>query len=201
VGEAQPDRPLDWRHRPDKADTVPGSTVNGAVDGVVDGRVNGGREQRFFRGVAAVPQRPRTDGDTGELPSLPITPLGRRYPSAQATAPRQRWRSLRRGGGWTMAGLWIAVFCWGVWAVSQRDGDLVTAAFALGFLLGTAALIFTVSRLLGRMVLEGMLGRHRRGAVPSHLLVFLLLVIGAGAFLQQTWWLVAAWRWVADALL
>lgn len=192
MGEAQPDRPLEQRQRPDRAGELAAAAGNGRVDG--------GGEHHFFRGVAAVPQRPRIDGDTGELPTLP-TASGRRYPLAQAVAPRQRWRSLRRGGGWTMAGLWMAVICWGVWAVSLRDGDLVTAAFALGFLLGTGALVFTVSRLLGRMVLEGMLGRSRRGAVPSHLLVFLLMVVGAGAFLQQTWWLVAAWEWVANALL
>jgi hypothetical protein len=149
-----------------------------------------------------VPQRPVVaDGETGELPPLPAVTEGRRYSAAQLMRPGQRWRSLRRGGGLTMAGLWIAVICWGIWVVSLGVGDLVRPAFALGVVIGTGLLVFTVSRLLGRMVLEGMLGRPRFTAWPSHLMVFLLLVIGALAFLQQTWWVMAAWTWVIEALL
>jgi hypothetical protein len=157
----------------------------------------------YFRGVAAVPQRPVVvDGDTGELPPAAVAaPVARRYASARGMMPRQRWRSLRRGGGWTMAGLWIALTCWGVWVVSLRGGDMVGPAFAFGLVVATGVLVFLVSRLLGRMVLEGLLGRVRRSAWPSHLGVFLLLVAGGVAFLQQTWWVMSAWDWVSDALL
>lgn len=177
VGEATPQRPPDRSGAPDR----PG-------------------QQHYFRGVAAVPLRPYADGETGELPQLPNPPSSREYPLVRSVGLRQRWRNLRRGGGWTMAGLWIMVICWGVWAISMRNGDLIGAGFALGLVLGTGALVFTVSRLLGRFVLEGMLRRPRPSAWPSHVLVFLLFFVGAVAFLQQTWWIMVAWEWVADAL-
>jgi hypothetical protein len=189
VGEATPESRPDRPGQPNDA---------GAPNGA--GGLDGAGQQRFFRGVAAVPQRPYADGETGELPLLRKPPSSQEYPLARPVGLRRRWRSLRRGGGWTMAGLWIAVICWGVWAVSVRDGDLVGPAFALGVLLAIGLLIFTVSRLLGRLVLEGMLGRPRPSAWPSHVLVFLLLVVGAVAFLQQTWWVMAAWNWIVGAL-
>jgi hypothetical protein len=148
-----------------------------------------------------VPQRPYADGETGELPRLPNPPSSREYPLVRSVGIRQRWRSLRSGGGWTMAGLWIMVICWAAWALSMRNGDLISAGFALGLVIGTGVLVFTVSRLLGRFVLEGMLQRPRPTAWPSHLLVFLLFVVAAVAFLQQTWWVMAAWHWIADALM
>lgn len=97
-----------------------------------------------------------------------------------------------------MAGLWFSVICWAIWAITDRD--LVDAGFALGLLLAVAALVFTVSRLLGRVVLENVMDRARQSAWPSHLSTFLLLAIGGVAFLQQTWWVVDAWQWVARQL-
>lgn len=164
---------------------------------------NGQPEQRYFRGVAAVPQRAAPAGpETGELPPAGVS-SSRRWRSGQVGAPPPpggRWRSLRRGGGWTVAGLWFAVITWGVWAVSRGE-DLVGSGLAIGVVLATAALVFMVSRLLGRVVLEGSLGRQRYSAWPSHLATFLLLFVGGVAFLQQTWWLVDAWNWVADRLV
>lgn len=151
-----------------------------------------------FRGVARVPSLPAAapEGeDTGELPP------SRWGPSAPpARVSRYRWRTLRRGARWTATGAVFAVITWALWAVTTRDGGMVNRVLALGFVLGTAGLVFGVSRLLGRVVLENTLGRPRRSAWVSHLLTFLLLVIAGVTFLQQTWWAVAAWEWL-DARL
>jgi hypothetical protein len=179
-------------------------------------RPDGQREDRYFRGVAAVPQRTIAPTDeTGEvLPPGQAPPPDavvagrwraaiyrwRRGQVGAAAPPGGRWRTLRRGAGWSMAGLWFAVISWGMWAISRRE-DLLGSFLAMGVVLAIAALVFTVSRLLGRVVLEGTMGRQRFTAWPSHLVTFLLLVVGGVAFLQQTWWLVDAWRWFTDKLV
>lgn len=179
------------------------------------GRPDGQHEQRYFRGVAAVPQGSVAPSDeTGEVlpPGQAPPPDGaaagrwrnglNRWRSGQvgaAAPPGGRWRSLRRGAGWTMAGLWFVVISWGLWAISRRE-DMIGSVLAIGVVLSIAALVFTVSRLLGRVVLEGTLGRQRFTAWPSHLVTFLLLVAGGIAFLQQTWWLMDAWNWFTDQL-
>jgi hypothetical protein len=159
-------------------------------------------EQRYFRGIAAVPQRQQPDwSETGELPAARVGGT-RRWRSGQVGAdapPGGRWRTWRRGAGWTVAGLWFVVISWGVWAISRGE-DLVGSVLAIGVVLATATLVFTVSRLLGRVVLEGSLARQRHTAWPSHLMTFLLLVVGGVGFLQQTWWLVDAWHWLAGNL-
>lgn len=155
----------------------------------------GGAEQRYYRGVAPVPQGSTPPGeDTGELPPETATP-----PRPVARVSRYRWRTLRRGARWTVAGVWFVVICWGLWLVTVR-GDVLERVLALLLVFGIGALVFGVSRLLGRMVLEGTLGRPRRSAWVSHLLTFLLLISGGIAFLQQTWWVVDAWQWFRDQL-
>lgn len=150
----------------------------------------------FFRGVARVPRSAAPEGeDTGELP-----PSGRGPSPPPARVSRYRWRTLRRGARWTVTGAGFAVICWGLWAVTTRDGSLVNRVLALAVVLATAGLVFGVSRLLGRVVLENTLGRTRRSAWVSHLLTFLLLVAAGVTFLQQTWWAVEAWQWL-DARL
>lgn len=180
------DSPHSWRAHP-----------RGAGDTRADTTWSGGNGQPrgYFRGVAPVPLRAGSgardgggDRDTDELPVVTDRPA----------PPRSRWSSLRRGGGWTMAGLWFAVICWGVWALVDRD--LVAAGYALGLVLAIAALVFTVSRLLGRVVLENTFGRSRPSAWPSHLSTFVLLVISGLAFLQQTSWVMQAWSWFNDRL-
>ncbi len=184
------------------------------VEEATPDRPGGQDEHRYFRGVAAVPPRSVAPSDeTGEVLGAGQAPpdatgVGRwravlyRWRSGQvgaAAPPGGRWRTLRRGGDWTMAGLWFVVISWGLWAVSRRE-DWIGSIVAITVVLAIAGLVFTVSRLLGRVVLEGTLGRQRVSAWPSHLAAFLLLVVGGVAFLRQTWWLVDAWRWFADRL-
>src|SRR5690606_29043221 len=61
-----------------------------------------GSERPFYRGVARVPHlTPPREGDTGEVPP---EALGPRPPARVAG---QQWRTLRRGGRWTVVGLWF----------------------------------------------------------------------------------------------
>lgn len=93
-------------------------------------------------------------------------------------------------------GVLFAFVCWGIWAISARDADLVGPVFAFLLVLIIAAGVFTLSRLLGRVILERSLGRLRRSAWGSHLATAVFLV-GAGiAYLGQTAWVVDAWTWV-----
>ncbi|MEU0156714.1 hypothetical protein [Micromonospora fulviviridis] len=145
----------------------------------------------FRRGVAAVgqPRTPRTEqfptvdpGDwTGE--SSPRRPMS--WHLAQ----------LRRGGEWSAAGALFAFVCWGIWAISGR-GDLAAPLLTFVLSLLTAAGLFALARLLGRLVLERQLGRVRRSARGAHLVTALFLAGVGVAYLQQTEWVVSAWNWV-----
>ncbi len=149
-------------------------------------------ERPFYRGVARVPHlTPPPEGDTGEVPP---DLLGPRPPARVAG---QRWQTLRRGGKFTVVGLWFLIGSWAAWVAATGGTDLVRRALALLLVLATGALVFAVSRLLGRVVLEETLGRPRPSAWPSHLATFFLLVTGGISFLQQTWWVSQAWDWVA----
>lgn len=157
-------------------------------------------ERPYFRGVAAVPTRAPQPDETGAYQSVDLA-AGPDGPDWRSSPSRPRdWRRLRAGSGWTWAGTVTALICWGIWLVSLRGGDLVGPALGLLLVLSTAALVFTVSRLLGRAVLESALGRERRSAWPSHLATGLFLVAAGIAFLQQTRWVMDSWRWLADHL-
>jgi hypothetical protein len=166
-------------------------------------------DQDYFRGVAAVPQRPRSaPGDTGDLPrveqlspTLPdAAPLGRRpMPPPRGMIVRRRGRRLRSGAGWTWTGVTFAVVCWGIWVVSVRGTDLVGPVIGLVLVLATALLMFVLARLLGRTVLEGALGRDRPTAWPSHLTVCVFLTMAGITFLQQTLWIKDSWRSAGDS--
>lgn len=157
----------------------------------------------YARGVAAVPAspRPRRD-DTGVLPYGDAAASAPRVPEPpRGMVVRRRWRQLRAGAGWTWTGGSFAVVCWGVWAVSLRGNDLLGPVLSLVLVFATAALVFTVSRLLGRAVLENALGRVRRGAWVSHLAAGGFLTLAGLAFLQQTWWVANGLSWLTEHLL
>ncbi len=154
----------------------------------------------YARGVASVPPRPRSDltgmdavGTADDRPLVPEPPRG--------MVVRRRWRQLRAGAGWSWTGGSFAVVCWGIWAITLRDSGVVGPVLALALVFATAGLVFTVSRLLGRAVLENGLGRQRRSAWPSHLAAGGFLTLAGFAFLQQTWWIANGWNWLVDRLL
>jgi hypothetical protein len=56
--------------------------------------------------------------------------------------------------------------------------------------------VFTLSRVLGRVVIERGLGRPRRSAWAAHLATGVFLAAAGVAYLGQTEWVVDAWNWV-----
>jgi serine/threonine protein kinase len=126
----------------------------------------------------------------GGYPSDP--PAGARV----SRRPSINLRTLRRGGGWTMAGACFAVACWFVWAAANRKSGAVLAP---GFLVATVVVavgLFIVLRLLGRVVIEGWMHKTRRGAHGAHLGTAAFL-FGVGlTFLQETSWVMSAYHWL-----
>jgi hypothetical protein len=90
----------------------------------------------------------------------------------------------------------FAFVCWGVWAISSRGSDLSGQVLSFFLVLVIAAGLFTLLRILGRVVLVRSLGRTRRGAWGSHLATAVFLGCAGIAYLGQTTWVVDAWTWV-----
>lgn len=156
----------------------------------------------FQRGVASVTPRtgPVADERFGPLETTREAPEGG-WPELPGPAPRPPFayqlRQLRRGGGWTVMGGLFAFICWGVWAISAR-GDLTSPVVTFLLSLAVAVGIFALSRLLGRVVLEGRLGRVRRTAAASHVTTAVFLVGVGIAYLRQTEWVISVWNWLAN---
>jgi hypothetical protein len=155
------------------------------------------RRPEYHRGVAQVGARRPTPLETtqeygGQSASW--------HPGPEGVASRPpvsyRMRQLRRGGEWTWVGGLFAFICWGIWTVSVRGGSFVVPAVAFALVLLIAVGVFTLSRLLGRLILERGLGRVRRSAWGSHLVTGLFLGAAGVAYLGQTEWVVDAWNWV-----
>ncbi len=148
----------------------------------------------FIRGVAQVGvPRPRTDDTT---PSIREPAPTRPWREEVRPPIRYRLRQLRIGGEWTSLGVLFAFVCWGIWAVSARGNDLSGPVLTFFLVLVIAAGLFTLLRILGRVVLVRSLGRIRRGARGAHLATALFLVASGIAFLGQTTWVVDAWSWL-----
>lgn len=171
------------------------------------------REKDYYRGVASVPQRHApVRAETGSFPVVEPQPPRddrppgpgarprRHYDLPQDLIVRRRWRRLRAGAPWTWSGLLTVLFCWGIWAVSLRGGDLLGPVIGLVVVLAVGGLLFVVARLLGRAVLEQSLGRERPSAWPSHMTVGLFLILAGITFLQQTEWIMDSWRWFTNLL-
>jgi hypothetical protein len=137
--------------------------------------------------------RPRVEDTTPALGQPPPTRPWRAEPRVPV---RSQLRQLRIGGEWTSAGALFAFVCWGIWAISARGNDLSGLALSFFLVLVVAAGLFTLLRLLGRVVLERSLGRTRRGARGSHLATGLFLIAAGIAYLGQTAWVVDAWTWL-----
>ena len=148
--------------------------------------------QPFSRGRAQVSPRPRTQQFAAEH-----EPTGTGWPGAAPPAQHRpmSWQELRRGGEWSSAALLFAFVCWGIWAIST-DGDLTTPIIVFILSLFVAAGLFALARLVGRVVLERQFHRVRRTARGSHIVAAVFLVGVGLAHLQQTEWVMDAYRWV-----
>jgi hypothetical protein len=168
------------------------------------------QERGYYRGVASVRQPPPSFVDTADLtpvdsfgppaepPGPPVRAVarpGRPVQPGRGMIVRRRWSRLRAGAGWTWTGGSVLLVCWGIWAVSVRGSGLVGPTVLLGLVLAAGAMVFVVSRLLGRRVLERLLGKERTSAWPSHLAVCLFLTLAGLAFLENTRWVIESWQW------
>jgi hypothetical protein len=146
--------------------------------------------QPFSTGRAQVNPRPRTQQFAADH-----EPTGTGWPGAESPPPRHTARDLRRGGEWSTAALLFAFVCWGIWALStSRDLSTPIIVFLLSVIV--AAGLFTLSRWIGRIVLEKQFHRVRRSARGSHLVAAIFLVGVGVAHLQQTDWVMSAFHWV-----
>ncbi|MGX6602172.1 DNA-directed RNA polymerase II [Micromonosporaceae bacterium Da 78-11] len=157
--------------------------------------------------AAAAPPSPFTQGRAQVSPrtsdnfAAEHEPTGTGWPGAQPPVAHPgmswRWSELRRGGEWATAAFLFLFVCWGIWAISST-GSTMTAVIVFIVTLVVAGGVFCLSRVVGHLVLERVLGRTRRTARGSHLVTALFLVgVGIG-HLQQTQWVMDAFNWVRD---
>jgi len=146
--------------------------------------------QPFSTGRAQVNPHPRTQQFTAEH-----EPTGTGWPGADLPKSGNGLRDLRRGGEWSTAALLFVFVCWGIWAIAS-GGGLSGQIVILLLSVIVAAGLFTLSRWVGRIVLEKQFHRVRRSARGSHLIASVFLVGVGVAHLQQTPWVMQAVRWV-----
>lgn len=151
----------------------------------------------YRRGVASVgrPEETRTE----PFSQVPHESTGTGWPGGDAPEVRRplgyHLNELRRGGEWSAAGGLFAFVAWGIWAISAQ-GDLTGPAAAFLLTLVVAVGLFTLARLLGRVVWERQFRRRRRTARGAHLIAALFLAGVGIAYLRQTEWVMTAWHWV-----
>jgi hypothetical protein len=106
-------------------------------------------------------------------------------------------RSLADGWGFSATGL-LVLFCgWGVWAASGR-GTIAAPVVSFVLVVAVAVGVFTLSRLIGRFVLAGLLGRARPHARYAHLLTGLFLTAAGVAYFSRATWIFDGIDWVRD---
>ncbi|HEY0696830.1 MAG TPA: hypothetical protein VGD43_03365 [Micromonospora sp.] len=153
----------------------------------------------FRPGVASVGHSTGHGGESGTeaFPPVPHEPSGTGWPGASpAQLPLHlQLRKLRSGGEWSAGGGLFAFVCWGIWAISAQ-GDFTSPVVAFLLTLLVAVGLFALSRLVGRLVWERLLGRIRHTARGAHLVTAVFLVGVGFAYLRQTEWIMSAWNWV-----
>ncbi|WP_432979227.1 serine/threonine protein kinase [Dactylosporangium sp. CA-233914] len=145
-----------------------------------------------MRGRAKVIPRPAPD-PTGMMPVEPEEDYRPRY-----TPPRgERARQLKLGWEYTGTGAVIAFICWGLWALDS-EGSLTGPFIAFLVVLAVAIGVFSLSRLLGRLILEQRFGRLRRTAKGAHAITGLFLAAAGIAYLREVGWFMRFFHWVKD---
>ncbi|HWB38066.1 MAG TPA: DNA-directed RNA polymerase II, partial [Rugosimonospora sp.] len=98
---------------------------------------------------------------------------------------------LKRGGGWSWFGAIFLFCCWCIWAIANWGHDLTVPAITFGLVLVVAGGLFALARVVGRYVVERWMGRPRRTARLSHLLVAAFLVAVGIAYLREVPWVIS----------
>jgi serine/threonine protein kinase len=145
-----------------------------------------------MRGRARVIPKPPPE-PTGVV----VDPVGPE-PELYRPQPGERARTLKIGWELSGTGAFVAFICWGLWAIDSAT--LTGPLIAFGLVLAVAAGVFSLTRLVGRLVLEQRFGRIRRTAKGAHALTGLFLA-GAGiAYLRQVDWVMSAFSWLGRNL-
>ncbi len=143
-----------------------------------------------MRGVAAVPSPAtrRRDDDTGPAEPEQREPL--------RPLPGARLDTLRRGMGLSVTGALFSFVCWGIWAIDNRHASFAGNAMMFVVVLAIAVGLFALCRLVGRLVIEGMMRRSRASARLSHLAVAIFLVATGISFAGRVSWVEVAYHWI-----
>lgn len=142
------------------------------------------------RGVAAVPAA-RDPEPTIDAPAP--APWPERKPDLRPAPDLSV--VLKRGSEISGVGLVFAFVCWGIWSVASGRSGLTDRflIFVMVVLIGVG--IFLLSRLVGGLLWERLLGRVRRNARGAHIVTAGYLVAAGLGFLGQTPWVAHLWSW------
>ncbi|MBT8226850.1 MAG: hypothetical protein HKP61_16195 [Dactylosporangium sp.] len=172
-----------------------GSEPHGGEPRVHEPHGNEPDEAPVLRGRAKVPTRKPAIVDETSLGPMRVD-----APDPWRAPRRTDWRTLKRGWELTGLGGLLAFVCWGIWAVSS-GGKMVSPLIAFMIVPCVALGVFSLSRMVGRLLLEQRLGRTRRSARGAHAVTGLFLAVVGIAYLQQTPWVVDFETWVKSQLL
>ena len=89
----------------------------------------------------------------------------------------------------------FAFIGWGIWAASVRDQGGSSPLLWFVIICAVGVGVFTVCRLLGRVVVGQMMGRPRRHARWAHAITGLYLTACGVYYLGET-----KWGWVRDTV-
>jgi hypothetical protein len=103
---------------------------------------------------------------------------------------------LKRGSEITGFGLVFAFVCWGIWSVASGSGGMLDRFLIFVVVLLVGAGIFALSRLVGGLVWERLMGRVRRNARGAHTITAAYLAAAGLGFLGQTPWVVGLYGWL-----
>ncbi|HEX6073832.1 MAG TPA: hypothetical protein VFZ32_01045, partial [Micromonosporaceae bacterium] len=85
---------------------------------------------------------------------------------------------------------------WGIWSVASGSGGMLDRFLIFVVVLLVGAGIFALSRLVGGLVWERLMGRVRRNARGAHTITAAYLAAAGLGFLGQTPWVVGLYGWL-----
>lgn len=155
----------------------------------------GQAKPEFRPGVAPIPAEQPSEPTLSFEPTLPPGAIVTSGDLKKPKLPlRDRLRLLRSGGRWSVAGAVFLLVCWGLSATG--GGDFTSASLALVLVLAVSIGLFGLLRLVGGMVLEKMMGRTRRSAILSHVVIGVFLIAAGFSYLATIDWVVGAWNFL-----
>ncbi|MBO0868573.1 MAG: hypothetical protein J2P15_08405, partial [Micromonosporaceae bacterium] len=116
-------------------------------------------------------------------------------PIATRVRVREPAGALKVGANFTWFSAIFAFVCWSVWAVFNRTQSLILPLLAFALALLVAAGLFTLLRLVGRLVMVRWLNRPRRTARVAHFLTGAFLIAVGVSYIGSTSWIMQIVHW------